>query len=237
MSTDLAQLACDRYEIADTLHRYAFGLDHCDADALASAFADAAWLAADREGVVREVQAAYELSRDQRDPWGKGMLAIWLWRAGSLQQIPTDIALPYVLEIAHDWQGAARAWHELGCPYERANMLAWYGGEAEQREALAVFEQLGTAPAAQALRKQMRARGVQGIPRGSRTSTRLDPHGLTRREVEILSLLSEGLRNAAIAKRLFLSTKTVDHHVSAILTKLGVPSRAEAVAMARKLPG
>jgi DNA-binding CsgD family transcriptional regulator len=183
------------------------------------------------------VQAAYELSRDQRDPWGKGMLAIWLWRAGSLQQIPTDIALPYVLEIAHDWQGAARAWKDLGCPYERANMLAWYGGEAEQREALAVFEQMGAAPAAQALRKQMRARGVQGIPRGSRTSTRLDPHGLTRREAEILGLLCEGLRNAAIAKRLFLSTKTVDHHVSAILTKLGVPSRAEAVAMARKLPG
>jgi DNA-binding CsgD family transcriptional regulator/tetratricopeptide (TPR) repeat protein len=204
---------------------------------LASAFADAAWLAADREGVVREVQAAYELSRDQRDPWGKGMLAIWLWRAGALPQLPTDIAQPYALEMAQDWQGATRAWHELGCPYERANMLAWYGGEAEQREALAVFEQLGAAPAAQALRKQMRAHGVLGIPRGSRTSTRLDPHGLTRREAEILSLLSEGLRNAAIAKRLFLSTKTVDHHVSAILTKLGVPSRAEAVAMARRLSG
>jgi DNA-binding CsgD family transcriptional regulator/tetratricopeptide (TPR) repeat protein len=202
---------------------------------LASAFADAAWLVGDREGVIREVQAAYELSRDQHDPWGKGMSAIWLWRAGSLGETPADIAAPYALEIAHDWQGAARAWNELGCPYERANMLAWYGGEAEQREALAVFERLGAAPAAQALRKQMRARGVQGIPRGSRTSTRLDPHGLTRREAEILSLLSEGLRNAAIAKRLFLSTKTVDHHVSAILTKLGVPSRAEAVAMARKL--
>jgi len=139
------------------------------------------------------------------------------------------------LEMAHDWQGAALSWQELDRPYDRANMLAWYGGEAQQREALAVFEQLGAAPAAQALRKRMRVRGVQGIPRGSRTSTKLDPHGLTRREAEILGLLSEGLRNAAIAKRLFLSTKTVDHHVSAILTKLGVPSRAEAAAMARKL--
>jgi DNA-binding CsgD family transcriptional regulator len=165
------------------------------------------------------------------------MLAIWLWRAGALPQLPTDIAQPYALEMAQDWQGAARAWHELGCPYERANMLAWYGGEAEQREALAVFEQLGTAPAAQALRKQMRTQGVRGVPRGSRTSTRCNPHGLTRREAEILALLSEGLRNSAIARRLFVSTKTVDHHVSAILTKLGVPSRAEAVAMARKLSG
>src|SRR5262249_14679317 len=85
------------------------------------------------------------------------------------------------------------------------------------------------------LRKQMRARGVRGIPRGSRTSTRLDPHGLTKREAEILQLLAAGLRNSAIAQRLFLSTKTVDHHVSSILTKLGVPSRAEAAAMARKL--
>jgi DNA-binding CsgD family transcriptional regulator len=204
---------------------------------LASAFADAAWLIGDREGVIREVQSAYELSRNQRESWSKGMLAAWLWRAGALAQIPTDLAEPYALEIAGDWQGAARAWHTLGCPYERANMLAWYGGETEQREALKVFEQLGASPPAQALRKQMRAQGVQGIPRGSRASTRLDPHGLTKREAEILTLLSEGLRNSAIAKRLFLSTKTVDHHVSAILTKLGVPSRAEAVAMARKLSG
>jgi DNA-binding NarL/FixJ family response regulator len=80
----------------------------------------------------------------------------------------------------------------------------------------------------------MRAQGVRRIPRGSRSSTRNDPHGLTRREVEVLNLLSEGLRNSAIASKLFVSTKTVDHHVSAILTKLGVPSRAEAVVMARK---
>jgi DNA-binding CsgD family transcriptional regulator len=91
----------------------------------------------------------------------------------------------------------------------------------------------GAAPAAQKLRRQMRARGVRRVPRGSRTSTRCNPHGLTRRETEILALLSDGLRNAVIARRLFVSTKTVDHHVSAILTKLGVLSRAEAVAMAR----
>jgi DNA-binding CsgD family transcriptional regulator/tetratricopeptide (TPR) repeat protein len=202
---------------------------------LASALAESAWLVGDRAGVIREVKDAYELSCKHPDAWSKGMLAVWLWRAGALEQVPTDIAEPYALEMSGDWRGAASAWQALGCPYERANMLGWYGGESEQREALAAFEQIGAAPAAQALRKQMRARGVQGIPRGSRTSTRLDPHGLTKREAEILGLLSEGLRNSAIAKRLFLSTKTVDHHVSAILTKLGVPSRAEAVAMARKL--
>ena len=67
-------------------------------------------------------------------------------------------------------------------------------------------------------------------------STRRNPLGLTRREAEILALLSEGLRNSTIAKRLFVSTKTVEHHVSAILAKLGVPSRAEAIALTRKRP-
>jgi DNA-binding NarL/FixJ family response regulator len=73
-------------------------------------------------------------------------------------------------------------------------------------------------------------------PRGSRSSTRGHPHGLTRREAEVLRLLSAGLANSAIATRLFVSIKTVDHHVSAILAKQGVPSRTEAVAMARSQP-
>jgi len=202
---------------------------------LAYAFAEVAWLVGDRETVIRETQTAYELSREQRDPWVKGMLAASLWRADALSDVPADLAKPYALEIGGDWQGAARAWSEMGCAYDQAQMFAWYGGESEQRQALITFEQLGAAPAAQALRKQMRAQGIQGIPRGTRASTRLDPHGLTKREAEILALVAAGLRNSAIARKLFLSTKTVDHHVSAILTKLGVPSRAEAAAMARKL--
>jgi len=131
-------------------------------------------------------------------------------------------------------QGAARAWETLGCPYEHATVLALIGTEREQLQALAILERLGAAPAAQALRRHMRAQGVRRIPRGVRTSTRSNPHGLTKREAEILALLSEGLHNSAIARRLFLSPKTIDHHVSAILAKLNVPSRAAAVAMARK---
>jgi DNA-binding CsgD family transcriptional regulator/tetratricopeptide (TPR) repeat protein len=201
---------------------------------LAAAYAEAAWLAGDREGVLREVQSAYELVRRRQDPRMKGELAAWLWRVGALEQHPADIAEPYALEILGDWQGAARSWEALGCPYEHANMLAWYGTETQQREALAILEQLGATPAAQLLRMKMRAQGVRGIPRGSRESTRSNSFGLTKRETEILALLSEGLRNSAIARRLFVSTKTVDHHVSAILAKLGVPSRAEAVVIARK---
>ncbi len=204
---------------------------------LAAVAAEAAWLAGDRAAVLRAVQPAYEMVLHRRDPRMKGELAAWLWRVDALEQPPADIPEPYALEISRDWRGAARAWRELGCPYERALVLGWYGTEPEQREALAILDHLGAAPAAQALRRHMRVRGVRAVPRGSRTSTRGNPHGLTRREAQILALLSQGLRNATIAGRLFVSTKTVDHHVSAILTKLGVPSRAEAVAMARNPQG
>jgi DNA-binding CsgD family transcriptional regulator len=200
---------------------------------LASICAEAAWLRGDRDGVRREAQPAYELVCSRQDPRMKGELAAWLWRVDGLEQIPTDIPEPYTLEFSGDWHGAAGAWKELGCPYEQALVLGWYGAETEQRDALAILDRLGAAPAAQALRQRMRARGVRAVPRGSRTSTRRNSLGLTRREAEVLALLSAGLRNAAIAKRLFVSTKTVDHHVSAILTKLGVASRAEAVAMTR----
>jgi DNA-binding CsgD family transcriptional regulator/tetratricopeptide (TPR) repeat protein len=200
---------------------------------LADVLAEAAWLAGDREGVLREVLPVYELVCQRRDPRLKGELAAWLWRVEALDHQPTDIAEPYALEISGDWRAAADLWRNLGCPYEHATMLALYGKEPEQREALSIFEQLGAAPAAQKLRKEMREQGVRGVPRGSRSSTRSNPHGLTRREAQILELLSEGLRNAVIAKRLFVSTKTVDHHVSAILTKLGVSSRAEAAVVAR----
>ena len=200
---------------------------------LAAVHAEAAWLAGDRAGILREVQPAYEMVRDRQDPRMKGELAAWLWRMNALDERPTDIAEPYSLEISGDWRAAARAWKDLGCLYEHAIVLAWYGAEPEQREALAMLDKMGAAPAAQALRRQLRERGVRSIPRGSRPATRSNPLGLTRREAEILGLLSDGLRNSAIAKRLFLSTKTIEHHVSAILTKLDVRSRAEAVAVAR----
>jgi DNA-binding NarL/FixJ family response regulator len=69
--------------------------------------------------------------------------------------------------------------------------------------------------------------------RGPRQSTRANRGGLTAREVEIVGLLDEGLRNADIAERLHLSAKTVDHHVSSVLSKLGVKTRGEAARVFR----
>ena len=204
---------------------------------LAAIRAEAAWLAGDREGVLRAVGPAYEMVCQRRDPRMKGELASWLWRVGALEGQPAEIADPYAQELCGDWRAAALAWKGLGCPYEYACLLAWHGMETEQRAALEILERLGAAPAALALRKRMRAEGVRAVPRGLRVSTRSNRLGLTRREAEILTLVSQGLRNSAIAKRLFVSTRTVDRHVSAILSKLGVQSRGEAVAMAGKGPG
>jgi DNA-binding NarL/FixJ family response regulator len=76
--------------------------------------------------------------------------------------------------------------------------------------------------------------GAVTRPRGPRRTTRQNAAGLTAREVEVLELVADGLRNAEIAERLFLSERTVGHHVSAILRKLGVKTRGEASAVARR---
>ena len=73
------------------------------------------------------------------------------------------------------------------------------------------------------------------MPLGPRATTQANPAGLTARQLDVLELISEGDRNADIAAKLFLSEKTVDHHVSAILRKLGVHSRGQAAAEAARL--
>jgi hypothetical protein len=113
--------------------------------------------------IVREVQPAYELVCQRRDPRMKGELAAWLWRVGALEQQPTDLAEPYAMEISGDWRGAARAWKDRwAAPMSRPRCSPCTESEAEQREALTIFELLGAAPAAQALRKDMRAQGARG---------------------------------------------------------------------------
>jgi DNA-binding NarL/FixJ family response regulator len=83
--------------------------------------------------------------------------------------------------------------------------------------------------------RKLRALGAQGITRGPRPATQRNPAQLTVREVEVLELVGAGMRNSDIARKLFLTTKTVDHHVSSILRKLGVESRSQAAVEAARL--
>jgi DNA-binding NarL/FixJ family response regulator len=134
--------------------------------------------------------------------------------------------------LSGNWRAAATAWKELHAPYEQALALA-DGDEPACNEALAILEQLGARPVAEKIREMMKQKGMAVARRGPRASTVANPCGLTRRQMDVLALLDEGLSNAQIADRLFVSPKTVDHHVSAILEKLEVSTRGQAAAFAR----
>lgn len=198
---------------------------------VAAARAEVAWYRGDLDLVAREVAVGLEAAQGRRDPWIRGELAFWHSRARPGAELPKDIFAPYRLMIEGDWQNAAQAWEERGMPYERALALA-EGPEEALRESLVILEQLGPGPLATVVRQRLRTLGVRGIPRGPRASTRGNPAGLTTREVDVLRLLVHGHTNAELARRLHVSAKTVDHHVSSILSKLEARSRTEAVAAA-----
>jgi predicted ATPase/DNA-binding CsgD family transcriptional regulator len=200
----------------------------------AAARAEAAWLHGDLVGCVAEARSGFELALAHEDQWIVSELACWMWRGGAIEAPVAGAAEPFALQMRGDWRAAAAAWERLGCPYERALALA-DGDEPAQREALAIFEGLGARPAAELVRRHLREQGVRGVARGPRSATRANPYSLTNRQLEIVRLLAEGLRNAEIAERLSTSAKTVDHHVSAVLGKLGVRSRAEAIALAHQM--
>lgn len=194
--------------------------------------AEAAWLAGHNARAAEEARAAYDLAVRTQHPWFAGEMAFWLWRAGEIITTPEWLAQPYALQIMGNWRAAAAAWQKLGCPYEQAWALA--DGDAEaQLTALSIFEKLEARPAAERLRERMLAAG-QRVPRGPRPATRENPFGLTARQLDILARLAEDLTNAEIAAQLHLSPKTVDHHVSAVLAKLDVPSREAAAELARE---
>jgi DNA-binding NarL/FixJ family response regulator len=149
--------------------------------------------------------------------------------------MPETLPAPYAAELANEPERAAELWTELGCPYEAALALSAADDESAQRRALDQLHLLRAGAAATIVARRLRERGARGLPRGPRPSTRENPAGLTARQLEVLALVAEGLGNAEIAGRLFLSERTVGHHVSAILRKLEVKTRGEASAAARRL--
>jgi DNA-binding CsgD family transcriptional regulator len=163
--------------------------------------------------------------------WSVGALAWWLWELGELDSVPDGIAPGFALTMNGDARAGAAEWDRLGYPYEKAMALTHADAEG-RREALEILETLGATAVAAKVRQAMHADGIT-VPRGRAEATRRHPAGLTARQAEVLTLLDQGLTNAVIADRLFVSPRTVETHVSAIMAKLDVPTREAAVERAR----
>jgi len=196
--------------------------------------AEAFWLEGNLADARREAELADD-AVDGSDGWDRGAVAVWLRRTGSARPPRGEFAAPHQRQLDRDWAGAARLWTDLGCPYETGMALLGAADEASLRKALWIFTDLGAMATARVTRQKMRRLAIRSIPAGPRAATREHPLGLTRREREVLDLICARHTNAEIAGKLFISVKTVDHHVSAVLAKLDAPTRRAAATRAAKL--
>ena len=204
-----------------------------------SALAEGSWLTGEPDPRLDAATATLDdvagLSGVQ---WAVGDLLVWLARIGrdaGSEALRDGVAEPFRLELAGRHDDAAAAWTELGAPYEAA--LAAVHGDDETRAARAVWdlERLPAAASAARARAVLRERGLNAVPPRRRASTRANPSGLTNRQLDVARLVARGLTNAELARDLYISPKTVDHHVSAVLGRLGLRTRREIVRRAAEL--
>ena len=200
---------------------------------VAAARAEAAWLRGDRAGVRDIAAPVYQEAERLGDRVHRAELGFWLTRAG--QRVQPDGDHPYAVQAAGRWREAAAAWEAAGCPYEHAAALAESPDPQHLLTALGMLDELGARPLATKVRRRLRALGVTRIPRGPLGETKVNPAGLTARQIDVLRLLGQGYTNAQIASQLVVSVRTVDSHVAAVLGKLGAASRREAAARAAEL--
>jgi DNA-binding CsgD family transcriptional regulator len=179
------------------------------------------------------------LARHMRaNGWSRGRFAVrlagWAAVAGLEVELDWPASGPYAAMMRRDWRAAADEFGELGWSHDRALMLSVLDDEAALVEALEIARGLGAEPLTRRVAERMRELGMR-VPQGPRRTTRGNPAGLTARQLEVLTLIAEGLTNAEIAERLVVSPRTAEHHVAAVLTKLGATTRREAARRASEL--
>jgi DNA-binding CsgD family transcriptional regulator/tetratricopeptide (TPR) repeat protein len=195
---------------------------------------EAAWLSGDIESARREIQRCVPVAQSH-DAWFSGALAAWIRRCRQPNVELGVVARPFELLLAGDWRGAADAWSALGVPYEEGLALLDSGDPHAMQQAVRIFGRLGATATVARAQAMMRWHGFTSIPRGVRAGTRANRFGLTRREQEVLLLVGQGLTNGEIGARLFIAEKTVDNHVSSVLTKMNVGSRRDAARLAAEV--
>jgi DNA-binding CsgD family transcriptional regulator len=187
------------------------------------------WLAGRADEAADDVRLVIERAVGSRL---LGMAGVWALRLGLEVPVDTEVPEPYASHLRGDVVAAARAWDAAGSAYDAALALLDTEDPEQWLAALARLDALGATPAAALVRRRLRDAGVRSVPNGVRATTREHPAGLTAREQEVLAHLCARRSNDEIASALFISVKTADHHVSAVLAKLGVHSRQEAAAEA-----
>ncbi|MPZ54536.1 MAG: AAA family ATPase [Acidimicrobiia bacterium] len=194
-----------------------------------------AWLRGRISSVIGLVSDILTLVHELDDDLWVGEAALWAHRAGHLDEPPRDAFEPYLLHISGHTEEAARAWDEIGRPYAQADALADSSEPESLYAAMELLNDLGATPRAAMVRRRLRDLGETRIPRGPQPATKASPAHLTPRQTEVLKLLAERLTYQEIADRLYVSVKTIDHHVTAVRTKLGVTTRRAAVEEGRRL--
>jgi DNA-binding CsgD family transcriptional regulator/tetratricopeptide (TPR) repeat protein len=201
---------------------------------VAAAIVERAWLTGADDTRLDRCRALLVEATGPGLDWARGELAVWLHRLdGSVADCA--VAPPYRDLLTGQCTRAAEAFDALGAPYDAALALIDSGDPDAARGAVDVLDRLGAAAVAARVRLDLRSRGLRTVPAPRWATTLTNPAGLTARQVEVLRLIDEGLTSVEMAQRLFLSVKTVDHHVAAIMTKLDVPRRRDAVRRAREL--
>lgn len=166
-------------------------------------------------------------------PWWIADLALWLWLDGHIDQIPERAADPVHWLAAGQWQKTANWYADKGLPYEQAVALS-LGDKPARMRALNIADQIGARALGSKFRHQLRADGFKGVPRMPRVNGQPNPFGLTARQSDVLELLAKRLTNQEIAQRLFISPRTAEKHVAAVISKVGAADRHEAVSVARR---
>ena len=201
---------------------------------VACAMLEYQWLFNEKIEDQRVIDFRLEIADGNYHSWAISEFAFWLTLNGISFSTSWKLVPAYELLLNGNNKDAVALMLDKGCTYEAAIMLS-NGDENDQRKALDILDSLGTIKALDKVRGDMKTKGYKNIPSGARKSTKSNPAMLTNRQLDVLQELGNGLQNIEIAEKLFISSKTVEHHMSSIFVKLDVNSRSKAVIKAKEL--